>query len=166
MEVLIGILGIAVLMDILHYKIPNWCIAPGMAAGLCMTYAGHGWQGLFIALTQTAVIFAVFYPVYLLKGIGAGDVKLFMLLGCYMGQMQLWHCIGAAMVIAGCMVLVKLMFLSESRERLKYCGRYMRKVLMTGAVDEYTPAGTKAGVVRLSVPVMCSVLLCMKGIVV
>lgn len=166
MELLIGILGVAVFMDILQYKIPNWCIMPGMAAGLWITYAANGRQELFIAVIQIAVVFAAFYPLYLLKGIGAGDVKLLMLLGCYMGQLQLWHCISTAMIIAAGVVLMKLICLPECRERLRYCGRYIRKVLRTGAVDEYTPVGTKAGVVRLSVPVMCSVLLCMKGVVV
>ena len=59
MELLIGILIVAAFMDMWHYKIPNWCIAPGMAAGLFLSWQ-QGAEVLLVVLVQTALIFAVF----------------------------------------------------------------------------------------------------------
>ena len=149
MELLIGILIVAAFMDMWHYKIPNWCIAPGMAAGLFLS-----WQ-------QGA---EVFYPFYLMGGIGAGDVKLFMLLGCYLEQHKLMVCIGIAMMLAGAAALVRIICSKECRQHVKEVLCYVYKMLRTGAMTDDMPLKSRAAVIRLAVPVLCSTLLCMGGV--
>lgn len=163
MEILIGILGVAALVDVLHYRIPNLCIVAGMAAGLYMTYMSYHMTGIWQTLIQIAIVFAVFYPFYLFHGIGAGDVKLFMLLGCYLDKDQLWNCIAISMLCAGVAALIKIIRFRENRENLLYFGRYIRKVIRTGAFDEYEVRKYPFNTVRLSVPTFCSVLLLMGG---
>ena len=163
MELLIGILIAAALMDMFWYRIPNWCIAPGMAVGLFLGWQ-QGMEVVLMLLVQSALIFAVFYPFYLLGGIGAGDVKLFMLLGCYLEQHKLIICISAAMVLAGVVALVKLIRFAECREHIKKVFYYLRKLVRTGAVNEEMPVRTKASTIRLAVPVLCSTLLCAGGV--
>lgn len=163
MEILIGILGVAALVDILHYKIPNLCIVAGMAAGLYMTYMSYHIAGIWQVVIQIIVVFAVFYPFYLFHGLGAGDVKLFMLLGCYMDKGQLWNCIAISMLFAGIVALIKIIRFRENRENLLYLGRYIRKVLYTGTFDEYEVRKYPLNTVRLSVPTLCSVLLLTGG---
>lgn len=166
MKLLIGILIVAAFMDILHYKISNWCIILGMAAGIWLTYTAQGKQGLLLTVLQTTLVFAVFYPLYLLKGLGAGDVKLYMMLGCYLEKTQLWHCIAVSMLLAGGIAVVKLIGQPQSRDNIRYLGRYICKVCVTGIADEFEPVITKAGVVRLALPILCSVLLCQRGVVI
>lgn len=163
MELLIGILIVAAFMDMRHYKIPNWCIAPGMAAGLFLSWQ-QGAEVLLVVLVQTALIFAVFYPFYLMGGIGAGDVKLFMLLGCYLEQHKLMVCIGIAMMLAGAAALVRIICSKECRQHAKEVLRYVYKMLRTGAMTDDMPLKSRAAVIRLAVPVLCSTLLCMGGV--
>lgn len=163
MELLIGILIVAAFMDMRHYKIPNWCIAPGMAVGLFLSWQ-QGMEVLLVVLIQTALIFAVFYPFYLTGGIGAGDVKLFMLLGCYLEQHKLMVCIGIAMMLAGAAALVRIICSKECRQHVKEVLCYFYKILRTGAMTDDMPLKSRASTIRLAVPVLCSTLLCMGGV--
>lgn len=164
MELLIGILIVAAFMDMRHYKIPNWCIVPGMAVGLFLS-GQQGAEVLLVVLIQTALIFAVFYPFYLMGGIGAGDVKLFMLLGCYLEQHKLMVCIGIAMMLAGAAALLRIICSKECRQHVKEVLCYLYKILRTGAMTDDMPLKSRASTIRLAVPVLCSTLLCMGGVV-
>ena len=113
-----------------------------------------------MTLIQMAVVFAAFYPFYLLRGMGAGDVKLFMLLGSYLPKEQLITCIVAAMLIAGAASVVKILFSKQCRQHLKDMFLYIRKIVITGAANDEMPIAKKTAVIRLALPVLCSVLLC------
>lgn len=160
MKILISVLVIAAFVDILSYRIPNLWIGIGMAAGFVLKADEGGFPLLIQTLLQLVIIFAVFYPFYLIKGLGAGDIKLFMMLGCYIRGASYIHCLLAAMLLAGVWAVLKMLWQQESRQRLSYLGRYCKKAAMTGVLDEYEiDKGNRKSVIRLSVPVLCSVLL-------
>lgn len=160
MIILICVLVIAAFVDILCYRIPNLWIMIGMIAGLVQTVAKGDLLLLGQTVIQLMIIFAVFYPFYLLKGLGAGDVKLFLMVGCYIRGTSYFYCLLGAMVLAAVWALMKMIWQKESRERLYYLGRYCKKAIMTGVLEEYeVDKGNRKSVIRLSVPVLCSVLL-------
>ena len=160
MVVFIGVLIYAAYADMRRYKIPNLCILVGMAAGLIMTFVSDSFMGTAAALVQAAVIFMAFYPFYLLGGLGAGDIKLFMVLGCFLRGERLIRCLFAAMLIAGAASVVKMLIFEESRQRFYYLGRYIRKAALTGTFDEYeADLSQKRSTIRLSVPVLVSMIL-------
>lgn len=165
MKILICVLIIAVLVDILSYRIPNLWIGIGMAAGCVLTVADGGMILLGQTLLQVVIGFAVFYPFYLIKGLGAGDIKLFMMVGCYIRGASYLHCLLTAFLLAGIWAMLKMLWQQESRQRLYYLGRYCKKVAMTGVLDEYrVDKGNPKSVIRLSIPVLCSVLLWYGGL--
>ena len=164
MKILICVLVIASFVDIFCYRIPNVWIGIGMAAGLVLMTKEGGLPMLAQALLQMSIVFIVCYPFYLLRGLGAGDIKLFMMLGCYIKGTAFLHCLLVAMLLAGAWAVLKMVLYQESRERLIYLGRYCRKVILTGAVDDYVieKRNRKSGI-RVSIPVLCSVLLLYGG---
>lgn len=165
MKILICVLMIAAFVDILCYKIPNLWIGIGMTAGLVLMVKEGGIWMLAQALLQMIIIFVVFYPFYRIKGLGAGDVKLFMMLGCYLRGSMILHCLAMTMLLAGAWSVIKMLLYRESRERMFYLGRYCRKVILTGAVDDYEAGKrNKESVIRLSIPALCSVLLLYGGL--
>jgi len=163
MMILIGILTVAAITDLRRYKIPNGCIGAGMLAGLGLALWQDGAVAVFLALIQMAVVFALFYPLYLMRGLGAGDVKLLMLLGCYLDRTQLEACIALTMALAAVVAVIKLAALPEARANLRQLGGCTRKLLKTGAWDGFCPTVTGAGVVRLAPGVLISVLALMGG---
>ena len=114
MGILIGVLVLVTITDIRSYRIPNVCILIGMAGGFYTTYSSQSFEGLFTSLGQMLLIFMAFYPFYLLKGIGAGDVKLLMMTAAYIQNMVLFNYIFMTMLIAAVISVVKMICFSQS----------------------------------------------------
>lgn len=165
MGILISVLVIVTITDLRSYKIPNACILIGMIAGLYMTYMSYSVKGVVTALGQMLLIFMAFYPFYLLKGIGAGDVKLLMMVASYIQGVRLFNYIFMTMIIASIISVIKMICFTESRERLFYLLRYVRKAAVTGAIDDYKiDTSNKRSLIRLSVPALLSILFMIMGV--
>lgn len=164
MEILISVLIFAALTDILYFRIPNIFIVTGMTAGLICKYLQGGTSALTVTVLQIMVLFLLLFPFYMIGGIGAGDVKLLMMVGCYMEKTTYYHSIVVTMLLAGMVSVVKMICVPQCRQRLYYLFGYMRKVVLTGAIDTYEiNRKNEKEVIRLSVPTLCSVLLLYGG---
>lgn len=162
---LICVLMIAVIVDIMSYKIPNMCIVIGLLVGLLRAYSFGGIEAAFRATGLALMVFALGYPFYLMRGIGAGDIKLMMVIACYLPKEELKICVVVTMLIAGVIAVIKLLFYKESRKRFVYLFRYLRKLIWCQAMDDYeVDRENKHCVIRLSVPMFWSVLLQAGGI--
>lgn len=82
---LIPVLCIASRTDYLNRKIPNSLLLPSFLAGLLLNIVTLGREGLVLCLSGSLTGFALLIIPYLLGGIGAGDVKLLMVIGCFGG---------------------------------------------------------------------------------
>lgn len=165
MGILIAIFAVAVLSDLRCYRIPNVCIAAGIFAGFIITYRDCLTAGIFAAVCQCAVIFAALYPFYLIRGLGAGDIKLLMMTAFYLQGPRLFSYLLATMLLAGAVAGIKIVCLRESRSRLIYLVRYLKKAALTGTVDSYETDNTRpAHVIRVSVPAFASLLMLCAGL--
>ncbi len=164
MGILIGVFSVAIFTDWRFYRIPNVCVGAGALAGLIMTFVSDSALGLAAAAASMVIIFLAFYPFYLLGGVGAGDIKLFMTAGCYMRGDALVHYLLVTMLMAAVCSILKMLVYKESRERLFYLMRYIKKAVLTGAMDEYQIDRTqKKCVIRLSIPAFVSLILMCAG---
>jgi prepilin peptidase CpaA len=66
----------ATVTDLKWRRVPNWLSLPALAAGLVLHLATGGGKGLAAALLMTAICGGIFFALYWLGGMGAGDVKL------------------------------------------------------------------------------------------
>lgn len=72
-------------VDLRQWRIPNRLLAPSAVVALMLSVFMPGGQGLTPSLLGGLVGLAVFMPLYLLKGMAAGDVKLMGVIGLYAG---------------------------------------------------------------------------------
>lgn len=79
---------IAALTDLRSRTVPNWLVAAGAAAGLSLGLTGGG-AGPAGSLLGGLAGFCVFFPFYLLRGMGGGDVKLMGALGACLGPVAI-----------------------------------------------------------------------------
>jgi prepilin peptidase CpaA len=74
--------------DMRFRRIPNWLSAAGILLGLAVNaFLGFGWPGLRFSLAGMLTGFGVYFVLYLLRAMGAGDVKLMAAIGALAG----WH---------------------------------------------------------------------------
>ena len=100
---------VASVFDLRTRRIPNLLTFGG--AALAIAYAGtaHGLAGLAHALEGWLVGLLIFFPLFLLGGLGAGDVKLMAGLGAWMGPAQaLWMALYAALAGGVAAIVVAL----------------------------------------------------------
>ncbi len=85
--VLIALLLAAAVIDYRSYRIPNWLTIGGMVAGLAfsMMQATRTYSGLLAGLGGIAVGMGVLLPLYAIRVMGAGDVKLMGAAGAFLG---------------------------------------------------------------------------------
>ena len=165
MTILIGVFCVAVCMDLRSYKIPNLCILTGMLFGLIMTFVSYSVVGMLGACIAMSVIFMAFYPFYLIGGLGAGDVKLLMMTACFIREERLIKYLFVTFALAAAISVTKMFLFRESRQRLVYLVRYLKKTALTGNVDHYMiDRKNKKCVIRLSIPAFMSLILMCLGV--
>ncbi len=77
--------GAAVVEDLARRRISNWTWGVALASGLVLHIGQAGWHGAVTAGAGALVGFTVFLIFYLLKGMGAGDLKLMAGFGSLLG---------------------------------------------------------------------------------
>ncbi|WAC06565.1 MAG: prepilin peptidase [Thermodesulfobacteriota bacterium] len=129
------ILLIAAIYDIWVAKIPNVITFSGMITGIIYHGAAQGLSGAGLSIAGLLAGSAVFFPFYLLKGMGAGDIKL---MGA-VGSLVAWKGIIPAIVftaLAGGIYAFALIFCNPSTcKRLIFGSISMFKTLaLTGQI--------------------------------
>ncbi|BFH16345.1 A24 family peptidase [Paenibacillus melissococcoides] len=77
--------------DVRTHKIPNRLTMFAAAAGLMIHGAANGWQGLAFSGLGAGCGFGIMLLLYIIKAVGAGDVKLFAAIGALTGMDLTWH---------------------------------------------------------------------------
>lgn len=83
--ILIGLVLLAGAYDARYRKIPNWLSLSGVILGLGINILFSAWEGLGFAALGFGLAMLVYTPLYLIRGMGAGDVKLMAAIGAIVG---------------------------------------------------------------------------------
>ena len=128
--------------DIRSRRIPNALVLAGIVCGLTLQVLAPQGGGLFAfwwgglgavdALLGGLAGLALFMPLYLLRAVGAGDVKLLAMVGVWLGPKLIF---GAALLtlVAGGLLALLAMLATRSSRRILANVRFMLTTAMVGA---------------------------------
>jgi len=97
---------VACVTDVRSRKIPNLLTFGAAVSGLLFHLVVNGLQGLGMAAAGWIVGILLFLPIFLLRGMGAGDVKLLAALGAWLGPLQVVWLALFASIAGGVMALL------------------------------------------------------------
>jgi prepilin peptidase CpaA len=113
--VLLVLAALAAIWDLRTRRIPNWLVLAGLIAGFGLNGFLYGLAGLATAGLGMLVGFGVYFVLYLLHAMGAGDVKFMAAVGSLVGWRE-WFQIFLAAIIIGAVAGV-ILALSKGRLR-------------------------------------------------
>src|SRR5258706_4915479 len=103
--VTIAVAVLAAVIDVRTHRIPNLLTFGSAIAGLLYHGITGGLPGVVWALAACAIGLALFFPFFVLGGMGAGDVKLLAALGAWLGPSGALR-LAAATALAGGLVAI------------------------------------------------------------
>lgn len=107
--VLVLVVMVAAVYDFRFRRIPNWLTLAGVLIGIGLNSFLYEWAGLRLAGLGLGLAFVIYFPMYLLRGMGAGDVKLMAAVGAIVGWANWLGIFVLSSVIGGvCAVLLAL----------------------------------------------------------
>jgi prepilin peptidase CpaA len=109
---------IAAAFDIKSRRVPNLLTGPAflVALGLHLTFGG--WRGILNALAAGLICGAIFFVFYIAGGMGAGDVKLMAVAGCFAGLAAVPTLLVFTTLAGGAMALCMAFLRGRLRETL------------------------------------------------
>lgn len=133
-------LAIAVFTDLRTRRVSNAVVVAGAVVALIASGLGTasngatpgtgGFVGLLSALAGIAVGFAALFPLYALRAMGAGDVKLMMMVGAFLGPMNTLGAVVLTFLAGGVLAIVMALWQRSYRQ----LATNLRFMLTTSAV--------------------------------
>jgi prepilin peptidase CpaA len=105
---LVAALAAATVTDLRARRIPNAVTLSAAMLGLSLNTALRGSDGLALSLEGAGLALAALLPLFALRGMGAGDVKLMAAIGALKGPEFLIYTFACAALFGGGMALVGL----------------------------------------------------------
>lgn len=102
----LAIVAVAAAIDIRTKRIPNVLTFGGAAIALVIQALTGGWTGLGMGLAGWFVGALLFFPLFALRGLGAGDVKLLAAVGACLGPSEILPAALFTVLAGGLLALV------------------------------------------------------------
>lgn len=154
------ILTLAVISDFKSDKIPNLLIGAGLGCGIIWRIWGMGdsWQQVLAGI-GVPVILCFF--LFLIHALGAGDIKLFSVIGCFWPLSDLMVCILLSFVAGAVISISKLLIHKQLFESLSCFFHYFQTIYQTRKIEKYPGRDIKVRQMHFSVAIYLGFFLTM-----
>jgi prepilin peptidase CpaA len=131
---LLLLVSIAAVNDLATRRIPNRLLLAGLAGAFCLhLLSSDPLSSLLDALGGMGVGLAVFLPFYLLRGMAAGDVKMMVVVGAFVGPAHAFEVAVLSWCAGGVMALLLVCLNGRLRQVLSNMKGILRSIWMSGA---------------------------------
>lgn len=155
---LVSIAMIAVLADLKEGRIPNGIIVIGLLLGGVWQIESGGLLGVLIFLGGVALPLILFGGFYYFRMIGAGDIKLFCVIGGFLGPAACFSCIAAAVFFGGVISLGLMLYHHSMMKRLLVFSNFINQYSGNGQWKPYLAETSAEDRFCFSVPVLLGIL--------
>ena len=168
--VLALVLCLAAVLDFYKGKIPNILILAGSCYGMIRLLY---YQDMIRHIPGILFPIIILFPLYKIGVIGAGDIKLFSLLGFHFTFMETIFCIFTAFVTGAVISAISFIRYDNFTERMTYLFSYLKECLSLGYFRYYyldskgkriSNIKENQSKIHLAIPIFISVLLRIGGI--
>lgn len=120
---------VAAVYDLRYRRIPNWLTLAALLFGIALNVSQFGLGGLGTATRGAGLALLIYFPMYVVRGMGAGDVKLMTAVGSIVGPAHWFMIFLTSSILGGLCALALLVCKGRLRKTLANVG-FMLKELM------------------------------------
>lgn len=150
---------IAAFTDLKRREIPNWLTLGGILAGLAMNTWLAGLAGLKAAATGLGLAALIFIPLFILRWLGGGDVKIMAAIGTLAGAQNMIVIFVLDAILGGIVALVLVIV----RRRLLKTLRNIPRMFRLERGSELEAGGEKSMGLPRAVTIAAATLLALWG---
>lgn len=104
----------------------------------------NGLKGGAMAIVGMLIPILILLPLFALRMLGAGDIKLFASVGAIMGSRFVLNAMIYSFLSGGLMALLLMILRKNGRERLRHLATYMKTCFLTLSLQPYTDFNDKS----------------------
>ena len=119
----------AAIYDLRYRRIPNWLVLTALVVGFGLNTFLFEMAGLKRAALGMALALAIYFPLYLLRAMGAGDAKLMAALGSIVGPGNWIVLFVATAVLGGMVAVIVLLFAGRIRKTFWNVGWIINEII-------------------------------------
>lgn len=157
--VLYTILVVAVVQDFMYTKISNRLILVGLILSLTFGIILGGVSRIPYILLNISFPVVVLYLLYLFGVLGAGDIKLFSVIGGFTNFTMLTHCMLAAFFAGGLIALIKMLWNRNLKFSLLKGQLFLRAALKGNVVSYRDTMAEKRNLMHFSLAIFLGYVL-------
>lgn len=129
MTCLVGLLLLAVITDLKSSKISNHLILIGIITGILFDVYEYERSGVSLWLPGILLPVILLFPLFLFKALGAGDIKLFSVIGSFYGAAYVVKSMAAAFLLGAVISLIYLIKYKILFYRFRHLFNYIQTSL-------------------------------------
>ena len=137
-SVLIILLVLATVSDFKTYQIPNKLILSGLVISFFFQFFQESFLSVLYYFGTFILVCVVFLPIYYIRAIGAGDIKLFAMITCFIGMKQGIQVIIVAFIIGGIFSFIKLVRYHITGVQLQSLAEYVTQMYYLKKIVPYS----------------------------
>lgn len=126
--VLVLLVVIAAITDFRSRRIPNWLVLTGFLLGLALNAVLYELEGLKLAGRGFGLAMLLYCPLYLLRAMGAGDVKLMAAVGTIVGAANWLGIFILTSILGGICAILLMSLKGRTRETLSNVAMVLREL--------------------------------------
>lgn len=135
---------LSVRTDYKLYKIKNYIIFPFLVIGIITNLISSQVNGFFDSIFGIIVPVIVLMILFILRMLGAGDIKLFSAIGSIMGLTFVIKTMILSFLAGGVISLILILIRKNGIVRIKYLISYLKLCIMTFSIQSYTEFDDKS----------------------
>ncbi|MCA8997874.1 MAG: prepilin peptidase [Planctomycetaceae bacterium] len=116
------VLIVAAIIDGRELRVPNWITFPMVISGIIYNSWIGGLDGFGLAMWGMTVGLLTLLPLWMVGGMGAGDVKLMAGIGAWLGATVTWHVFLVTCIVGAVMAVAMVLW---KREWNKHYGNFL-----------------------------------------
>ncbi|MDB5764981.1 MAG: peptidase prepilin type [Herminiimonas sp.] len=135
--VLIALVVIAAIFDIHSHRIPNWLVFWGIVTSVVFHSVSPFGIGAVNSIEGFGVGLASFMPLYIIRAMGAGDVKLMAMVGAFLGPTAAFGAVITTFIVGGVLAITAASLNKSTRRMFSNIRSIMTNTIVNASIGTH-----------------------------